>query len=549
VAEANLRHVLLIDDEEGIRKVMSIALRDAGYVVWTAESGEKGLEIFQREKPALILTDIKMPGMDGIAVLRRIKEMETDSEVIIITGHGEMELAISALQLEASDFITKPIHDEALFLALRRAEEKIFLKRQLRDYTENLERKVREATAEIQRISDFQANLIDNSLDGIVAGDEERKVIIFNDSAQRLTGYREEEVVERLTLEDLYEKEIVDHWLAHQRKEVDHSGKDIGGLQQEGYNSGEEFSGHFDTTIRSRGGERIPIRLTHTVLRQKGQKVGCVTFFQDLREIRRLEKQLVQSERLAATGQTAASIAHAIKNIVGGLKGGMFVVNKGFELSNQDYLQDGWDMVQRNIAKISSLAMDLLTFSKERKPEYDLADANKVAAEVVELLKKRAEEFGIKLSLQTADGLEPVAMDVSGIHQCLVNLVSNAIDACRPEICGHEKGRVTLSTCTHPDWAVYFEVKDNGCGISAAEKEKIFTTFFSTKGADGTGLGLLNAQKIAQEHGGHIEVESVPGQGSVFRLLLPTGPNKEGDRLHKSAGKENDNKESHSVVA
>ncbi|UCE82213.1 MAG: response regulator [Deltaproteobacteria bacterium] len=535
MTEVNLHHVLLIDDEEGIRKVMSIALRDAGYVVWIAESGEQGMEIFERELPALVLTDIKMPGMDGIEVLRRIKEMETDSEVIIITGHGEMELAISALQLEASDFITKPIHDEALFLALKRAEEKISLKIQLRDYTENLERKVKEATAEIQRISDFQANLIDNSLDGIVAGDEQRKVVIFNDSAQRLTGYKEEEVVGRLTLEDLYEKELVDHWLSRQRLEED--------------SSSDEISTHLDTTIQAREGRKIPIRLTHTILRQEGQKVGCVTFFQDLREIRRLERKLVQSERLAATGQTAASIAHAIKNIVGGLKGGMFVVNKGFELSNENYLQDGWDMVQRNIAKISSLAMDLLTFSKERQPDYRLAQVNDVAAEVVELLKKRGEEFGIKLSLETADGLEPVAMDVTGIHQCLVNLVSNAIDACRPEICGHEQGRVTLSTCTHPGWAVCFEVKDNGCGITAKDKEKLFTTFFSTKGADGTGLGLLNVQKIAKEHGGHIEVESVPAEGSTFRLLLPSGPNKEGESLYELDGKENDNKESHSVVA
>jgi two-component system NtrC family sensor kinase len=535
VAEANLKHVLLIDDEEGIRKVMSIALKDAGYVVWTADSGEQGLEIFKRKQPALVLTDIKMPGMDGIAVLRRIKEMQTDSEVIIITGHGEMELAISALQLEASDFITKPIHDDALFVALKRAKEKIQLKRQLRDYTENLERRVREATAEIQRISDFQANLIDNSLDGIVAGDAKRKIVIFNESAQRLTGYGEDEVVGRLTLGDLYEKKIVDQWLSRQKQEGDHSGED--------------FSGYLDTTIRSRGGELIPIRLTHTILEQEGQKVGCVTFFQDFREIRRLERQLIQSERLAATGQTAASIAHAIKNIVGGLKGGVFVVNKGFELSKRDYLQDGWDMVQRNISKISSLAMDLLTYCKERKPEYRLAEANELAAEAVELLKKRAEEFGINLSLETEDGLEPVAMDVSGIHQCLVNLVSNAIDACRPEVCGHTQGKVTLRTYTCPNWAVCFEVRDNGCGISAEGKEKIFTTFFSTKGADGTGLGLLNVQKIAQEHGGSVEVESEPAAGSVFRLSLPSGPSKNGENLNEYNGGENENQESHSVMA
>jgi PAS domain S-box-containing protein len=262
VAEANLQHVLLIDDEEGIRKVMSIALRDAGYVVWIAKSGEQGLEIFRRELPALVITDIKMPGMDGIEVLRRIKELQTDSEVIIITGHGEMELAISALHLEASDFITKPIHDEALFVALKRAEEKISLKRQLRDYTENLERRVKEATAEVLRISDFQANLIDNSLDGIVAGDADRKVVIFNTSAQRLTGYGEEEVVGQLTLEDLYGKELVDHWLSRQ--------------SQKGEASREDLSAQQDTTILSRQGKKIPIRLTHTILEEKGQKVKFV---------------------------------------------------------------------------------------------------------------------------------------------------------------------------------------------------------------------------------------------------------------------------------
>ena len=171
----------------------------------------------------------------------------------------------------------------------------------------------------------------------------------------------------------------------------------------------------------------------------------------------------------------------------------------------------------------------------------------KVAAEAAELLMKRAEEFGINLSLKTADGLEPVAMDVSAIHQCLVNLVSNAIDACRPEICGHEQGRVTLSTCTHPDWAVCFEVRDNGCGISDKDKEKIFTTFFSTKGADGTGLGLLNVQKIAQEHGGCIEVESVPTKGSAFRLLLPSGSNEERKQRNEFDRREDESGESHSI--
>ncbi|MBW2391747.1 MAG: GHKL domain-containing protein, partial [Deltaproteobacteria bacterium] len=276
---------------------------------------------------------------------------------------------------------------------------------------------------------------------------------------------------------------------------------------------------------------------------------GCVTFFQDLREIRRLEKRLVQSERLAAIGQTSATIAHAIKNIVGGLKGGMFVVNKGFELSKQDYLQNGWDMVQRNVAKISSLAMDLLTYAKERKPEYRLAQVNEVAAEVVEFLKTRAEEFKVNLTLEATEGLEPIAMDVSGIYQCLVNLVNNAIDACWPEICGHERGQITVRTYRHPDWAVCLEVEDNGCGIEESDKEKIFTSFFSTKGADGTGLGLMNVQKITREHQGRIEVESVPDKGTIFRLLLPPWPIEERENGSESDPGESANSGSPSAGA
>jgi two-component system NtrC family sensor kinase len=519
LADLNLRRILLIDDEEGIRKVMAIDLQDAGYEVYTAADGEQGLATFGREQPAIVLTDIKMPGMDGMEVLRRIKAINQAAEVIIITGHGEMELAIRALQLEASDFITKPIHHDALAIALRRAEEKIVLRARLRDYTENLERRVEEATAEIKRISGFQANLIDNSLDGIVAADERGKIVIFNRSAERLTGYRPEEVVGKLSLPDLYGVELAERWLKCPAPQQD-----------------PETARYLDITVRTRSGEQVPVRLAGITLREEKEVLGCVTFFQDLRRVRELESQLIQSERLAATGQSVASMAHAIKNIVTGLKGGMFVVNKGFELANQEYLESGWDMVQRNIAKISSLAMDLLTYSKERQPQYRPSRPHVLASEVVELLKPRAFEFGVNLSLEAPADLGAVEMDVKGMHQCLVNLVNNSIDACRPEVCGHRQGRVTLRVCPWSQGGVCFEVEDNGCGIDDQDREKIFTTLFSTKGAEGTGLGLLNVRKIVGEHHGRVEVHSEPGKGSVFRVLLPEGA-PDGQRRGNGLGK------------
>ncbi len=143
--------VLFIDDEEGIRKLFSIFLKREGYQVFTAESGEKGLEIFKQEMPPIVLTDLRMPGINGIEVLNRVKEINPDIEVIIVTGYGDMDSAIQALKLDASDFLTKPIKDEALLIALKRAQEKLALKRKIREYTHNLEDLVRERTRESQR--------------------------------------------------------------------------------------------------------------------------------------------------------------------------------------------------------------------------------------------------------------------------------------------------------------------------------------------------------------------------------------------------------------
>jgi len=124
--------LLVIDDDESIRKVLTITLRDAGYQILAAEDGAKGLEIFAEEKPDIILCDLRMPGMDGISVLKEMKARDPDKEVIVITAYADMDLAVKALQLKASDFITKPISTPALEVALQRAEERLDLTRELR---------------------------------------------------------------------------------------------------------------------------------------------------------------------------------------------------------------------------------------------------------------------------------------------------------------------------------------------------------------------------------------------------------------------------------
>jgi len=179
------RKLLLVDDEEGIRKVLGISLMDMGYDVLTAQNGVDALSIFRAEKPAIVLTDIKMPGMNGIQLLQTIKSENPDTEVIMITGHGDMDLAIKSLKLDATDFVTKPIHDDILEIALRRATERIFMREQLRRYTENLEKLVEEKSTRLVQLERLTA--IDQAVEGLSLARRR----IADDMGQNLGNFNE----------------------------------------------------------------------------------------------------------------------------------------------------------------------------------------------------------------------------------------------------------------------------------------------------------------------------------------------------------------------
>jgi len=238
-------------------------------------------------------------------------------------------------------------------------------------------------------------------------------------------------------------------------------------------------------------------------------------------KIKRLEQELIQSERLAAIGQTVASLAHYMKNILFGLKGGIYLVNTAPKVSESDSFETGWDMVERNMGRISDLVLDLLEYSKERELEFESCSINKIADEVCGLMEARTKEHGIAMIKTFDPSIQDTLLDYKGIHRCLLNLVSNAIDACLFDSSKDKEWAVRVSTALGNDGMIRFEVADNGCGMDEEVKKKLFMSFFSTKEGKGTGLGLLITQKIVQEHDGIITVESRLGKGSTFTIQLP----------------------------
>ena len=229
-----------------------------------------------------------------------------------------------------------------------------------------------------------------------------------------------------------------------------------------------------------------------------------------------LTEAAIKAERLAAIGQAITGVAHCVKNMLNGLTGGLFVLKTNIKQSAADISDQGFDMLERNMKRLSGLVQDMLTYSKDREPEYEVADVNEMAASVVDLMSVKAEERGLQLRYDPGENVGTAEMDSKGIYRCTLNLVSNALDACEDE-----GTSVEVSTCCADDGQVVVAIADEGCGMDEETLKSIFQPFFSKKGSKGTGLGLSVTQKIIQEHGGSIQVDSAPGEGSTFRIYLP----------------------------
>ena len=227
---------------------------------------------------------------------------------------------------------------------------------------------------------------------------------------------------------------------------------------------------------------------------------------------------MVQSERLAAVGQTIATLSHHIKNILQGIHGGSYLVEMGLDKNDLGVTDKGWGIVRRNQHKISSLVMDMLSFSKDRKPEPSPSDIPALLAEIVETVKQRAEDAGISVHCTAPDNFPVILCDTEALSRAILNVVTNAIDAVEERA----DGKVDITTEIDGEReVVQVRVTDNGPGIPAETLPHIFNLFVSTKGAKGTGLGLTVSQKILREHGGSISVESTATHGTCFTLSFP----------------------------
>jgi signal transduction histidine kinase len=223
------------------------------------------------------------------------------------------------------------------------------------------------------------------------------------------------------------------------------------------------------------------------------------------------------AERLAAVGETTAALSHSIKNILQALRGGADVVEMGFRANNLVQAGKGWRIVDRNLEKIYNLTMNLLAYSRPREPKLENINPKTLIDECLELIAVPANEKGVMAISDCDKDVPPVPLDPDGMHQVLVNLLSNALDAVESQ-----KGLIRVA-CHFDDESneLVIEVADNGTGIAPSMMKHMFELFHSTKGNRGTGIGLAVARKIVEEHEGTIGVRSEEGEGTTFTVRIP----------------------------
>jgi PAS domain S-box-containing protein len=361
---------------------------------------------------------------------------------------------------------------------------------------------------QLTRANVMRLALVENSLDAIMVFDEKQRFLLLNRAAEKLLGRSRDELIGQPAQKSLLPDET-QSILAGKRKRL---------LL-------------LDSELTATGGERIPVRVVGVTLKFNGTFMGSAVSVQDLRQLKTLEREKLDAERLAAVGETVAGMAHGIKNILTGLQGGMYVASCGMKRGDVERVKEGWEMLTRNMDRISELTRNLLAFSRGETLECTVVKPSEVVRDVVALYQESTAQHGIDLRAEVDDDVAPACLDAEGMRGCLENLISNAVDAC---LTSDTSDCSIVARSFEMDNTVVIEVSDTGCGMDYEVKQKAFTSFFTTKAKGGTGLGLLLTRKLVQQHGGTIEFESEPGEGTTFRLRFPRS------RLPKPGSSEED---------
>jgi PAS domain S-box-containing protein len=367
---------------------------------------------------------------------------------------------------------------------------------QLADAFSHMTGNLKAYSEKLRRTYDFQKNLIKGSIDGIMATDNTGNIVIFNEGAENIFGYASEEIIRKMDVGDLYP--------AGRAKKIEEA------LYGHGY-GGPGRLADYETTILNKEGKEIPVWLSASIIYEDEEAVGAVGFFRDLSERKKLEKKVLESERLATIGQGVSYISHEIKNplmLIGG-----FAQQVLRKISQNGKNKEKLEIIIKEVARLEEFLSEVTDITKPSQPKKIMTSINSVVEDVSAFLHEELKVRHVVFQTSLDPQIPEISVDPKQMRQVLINVMKNAMEAMP------EGGELSITTQLQDD-RVKLRIIDTGQGITPEDLKSVFDPFVTTK-AKGTGLGLPICRKIIEDHDGLISLESTSGHGTVCNITLP----------------------------
>jgi two-component system cell cycle sensor histidine kinase/response regulator CckA len=491
--------ILVVEDESIVAEDMKAMLEGFGYAVpAVAFSGEEAVKKVLDTRPDLVLMDIVLKGqMSGVEAVERIRS-RCNIPVVYVTAYADETTVRRAKVTEPFGYILKPFDAREVQTTIEIAL-----------YKHHMDEKLRAS-------EQWLGTTLRSLGDAVIATDTQGCITFMNPRAEALTGWMQAEALGRHATEIL----LIRHDNIQSSAE-----NPIAKVLQEG--RAIDLADH-NLVLVAKDGTEWPIDDSAAPIKDdQGSLIGSVLVFRDISERRQLQEKLVQAEKMEAIGRLSGGVAHDFNNL-------LTVISVYTELllsrrNRHDQLERYANEIKKAVDNATGLTNQLLTLSRKQMLQPRVCDLNTLIAKMEESIQRLVGQ-AVKLLIVPRASFGSVHVDPTQLEQVVLNLVMNACDAMA------QGGRLTIETAEvewdelqarrycggHPGPYVMLAVHDTGCGMDASTRSRLFEPFFTTKSRGrGTGLGLSIVYSIVSQSGGHIDVDSTPGQGAVFRIFLP----------------------------